>query len=477
VLGLGAAVVAAAALRFPFLGNQSLWYDETYTRAIVNAGSLGDVWRGVEATEATPPLYYLLTWAWGKPFGVASDAGLRMFGALAQVAAVPVAFAALRSYVGRGAALASAWLVATSPLLVFYALDARAYSLLVLLSLASLWALARLLERPAARRWLAWALIAAACVWTHYFAGFLVLAEVVVLAWRLPPARRALAAWSVVVAALCAPLVPLLTRQADSRSDAIGSSPLRTRVEGAARELATGPNVPRAWLEAVGIALAAGGLAVGLAALRRRGHAARPIAAIAAIGLALPLLLSVTEVADRFLIRNVLIVWGCVAALAAVGLVRARALPLVTYVLLSIAAVLWIQGDWRYRNPDWAAATAELRDRARAARNSEVTVAVYPRFNAPLARRYLSPSQPRLRPFATADFWVLLEPVRLGARELEPRPGLPRLPAGFAVTASYSVRGFRLLQLHAPRAATIGPDSFGTDSVGDPPALRVVELE
>src|SRR2546421_8656523 len=36
-LALGASIAAAAALRFPFLGHQSLWYDETFTRAIVTA--------------------------------------------------------------------------------------------------------------------------------------------------------------------------------------------------------------------------------------------------------------------------------------------------------------------------------------------------------------------------------------------------------------------------------------------------------
>src|SRR2546428_5469798 len=103
---LALATAAAFALRIPYLGTQSLWYDETFTRAIASSPSIGDVWHGVKATEGTPPLYYVLTWAWGQLFGIDSDAALRAVSGVAGVACVPAAFVALRRFVGDRAALA-----------------------------------------------------------------------------------------------------------------------------------------------------------------------------------------------------------------------------------------------------------------------------------------------------------------------------------------------------------------------------------
>jgi hypothetical protein len=54
------AMIIAAGLRLPFLGHQSLWLDEIYTRDILGEPSLSGLWHHVQATESTPPLYYLL---------------------------------------------------------------------------------------------------------------------------------------------------------------------------------------------------------------------------------------------------------------------------------------------------------------------------------------------------------------------------------------------------------------------------------
>jgi mannosyltransferase len=473
-LALAGAVVVAAALRFPFLGNQSLWYDETFTREIATASSLGDVWHGVKSTEATPPLYYVVTWIFGKAFGVHSDAGLRMVGAVASVASVPVAFAAVRRFVGRGPALATALLIATSPLVIAFALDARAYSLLLLLSLASIWAMSRVLEDPSRGRWLAWVAAATACLWTHYFGGFLVLAEVCVLLWK-SPRRTVVLAWSAAVAALCVPLLSLLAVQADSRTDHIGSVPLGSRFEEAARQFAAGPNVPRGLLEAAAIALGFGGLAVGLAAIRRRDHPARPLAVLGALALALPAALSLTGIADRFLVRNELIAWGCFAAVAAIGLIRARAIPLAAYVAVSIAVVLWIQGDWHYRYPDWEGAARAFRSHAAAVGGSGVPVVVYPGYNSRVAALYFHSKRLGATP-PVRVLWVLLEPARRGRREIERRPGLARAPSGFSTARTVEYRGFTLVELRAPRPTVVTASGLGPDRLGDVPALGLVTV-
>jgi hypothetical protein len=80
---LAGAVAVAAGLRLPFLAQQSLWIDETFTRQIALAPHLSDVWSMVKVTESTPPAFYWLCWAVMHGTGSESDAMLRLSSAVA----------------------------------------------------------------------------------------------------------------------------------------------------------------------------------------------------------------------------------------------------------------------------------------------------------------------------------------------------------------------------------------------------------
>ncbi|HET6448826.1 MAG TPA: glycosyltransferase family 39 protein, partial [Conexibacter sp.] len=378
---LALATLLAAALRLPFLGTQSLWFDETYTVHVVQASSLGALWDRIGASESTPPLFYVLTWAWAQAAGDGAVA-VRTVSALALVASVPVAYAALRRLVGRDAALASAALVAASPLLGWYALDARAYGLMVLTALLSVWAFAATLDAATAKQLALWALAAAAAIWTHWFAGFLVLAEALALLWlRREMWRGVLVAGGAVLLAL-APLASLLHDQTgDDRAAFITGASLRDRIEQLVRQFGAGINVPRTWLEGALLALALGALVAGVMRAVRQAVApraaspagpplardgARALLALATIGVLVPLALAATGLYDRFNVRNVLYLWPLTVALAAPVLLRLRALPLVALLALGVATTLWTQADWRYGNADSRTAIARIAPRAAA---------------------------------------------------------------------------------------------------------------
>jgi 4-amino-4-deoxy-L-arabinose transferase-like glycosyltransferase len=483
-------------LRLPFLGTQSLWFDETYTLHVVRAGSLGALWDRIGASESTPPLFYLLTWVWTQVTGD-GEAALRTVPALAVIALVPVAYCALRRLAGPPAALASAWLVAVSPLLGWYALDARAYGLLMLTALLSVWALGAALERASAGRLALWALTAAAALWTHWFAAFLVLGEALALLWlRRDAWRRTLLASAGALLALV-PLVGLLREQTnDDRAAFIAQTSVPDRVEQLVRQFGAGVNVPRTWLEALLLALALGALAVGvvLTAVRASGpdgsargpatHAtrggpgpaegpgtpqvaggrslpsrdgARALLALVAVGLLVPLALAATGLYDRFNLRNVLYLWPLLAALAAPALLRLRAAPLAALLALGVATSLWTQLDWRYGNPDWR--TAIERIAGRIERDDQV-IAVTP-LGAPVAGHYLD-RVAFTSPVATRRAWLIVEPARgNGHRDLRPDdpPVVAQLLAAFPGHREQRVHGFRLIELTAPTPVSL--DSSG----------------
>ncbi|HEX7291034.1 MAG TPA: glycosyltransferase family 39 protein [Conexibacter sp.] len=482
---LALATSVAAALRLPFLGTQSFWFDETYTLHVVRAGSLAELWDRVGASESTPPLFYLLTWAWTHALGSWDEAALRTVSALALVASVPVAYCALRRLAGTPAALASAWLVAVSPLLGWYALDARAYGLMVLTALLSVWAFAAILERPSRGRLALWALAAAAALWTHWFAGFLVLGEALALLWLRREARRGtLLAGGAALLAL-APLAGLLREQTgDERAAFIAQTSVADRVEQLVRQFGAGVNVPRTWLEATLLAVALGGLAAGTWLTIRRASAPvrdapaddrgtspsrdaggarelpgrdgdRALLALVAVGLLVPLAVAASGVYDRFNVRNLLYLWPLLAALAAPALLRLRAAPLAALLALGIATSLWTQLDWRYGNADWRGAVERIAPHI--ARDDQV-IAVTP-LGAPVAAHYLD-RVASTSPVATRRAWLVVEPARSdGHRDLRPSdaPVLAQLVAAFPHHREQRVHGFRLIELTAPTPIPLDP--------------------
>ena len=181
---LAALLVLAAALRFSTLGLQSFWYDEAFTPVHVLHASLGATLHGVVHTENTPPLWYVLIWAWSRLFGTGALA-LRLPSAVFGVATVAAAWAIGRELTGRRAtAIAAAAFVAVNPLFVWYSQEARAYGLFVLTSALAMLCFLRARREPTTARLVAFALTASLALLSHYFAAFLLAPMIVMLLWH-----------------------------------------------------------------------------------------------------------------------------------------------------------------------------------------------------------------------------------------------------------------------------------------------------
>jgi 4-amino-4-deoxy-L-arabinose transferase-like glycosyltransferase len=182
---LAALTLLAAVLRLGTLDLQGLWYDEAYTPVHVLHPGLAATWTSFVHSENSPPLWYLLEWLVGRALGTGAVA-LRLLSALAGVATVPVAWAIARELQGpptRRAAIATAGFVATSPLLVWYSQEARAYGLFVLLASIAFLCFLRALREPSPGRRALFALAASLALLTHYFAVFLLIPMIAGLTW------------------------------------------------------------------------------------------------------------------------------------------------------------------------------------------------------------------------------------------------------------------------------------------------------
>jgi 4-amino-4-deoxy-L-arabinose transferase-like glycosyltransferase len=160
------------ALRLYDLGSDSLWFDEILT-ARTAEDDLGSIWQRQAELSDHPPALYMLAHV-SLELGH-SEFALRLPGALLGVLAVPLLYRLARSWGEPRIGLWAALLLALSPSHVQFSQEARHYSPLSTLSLASLMVLYQGLERGDKKWWAAFGVATLLSFYTHY-ASFIVLA-------------------------------------------------------------------------------------------------------------------------------------------------------------------------------------------------------------------------------------------------------------------------------------------------------------
>jgi mannosyltransferase len=458
VLAVAALTVAAAVLRFATLDVQSLWGDEAVTSLLVRR-DLGDLLSTLPSSESAPPLYYLLAWAWTRVLGDGGVA-LRSLSALFGTLTVPVAYLAGRE-AGRRAGVVAAGLAATSPLAFYYAQEARAYALLILLTGLGLALWLRLVDDVAPRRLAAWAVVSALALCTHYFALFVVLPQALWL-WRVH-GTRAVAPALGGLALVGVALLPLALRQrADGKSSWIEDSALGPRIAQAPKQFLVGIDGPAEILTA----LAAGALAaVGLWLLVRRADPrARTVglraAAIAAAGVALPLALSVTGVIDVFNGRNVVAAWlpavvAVAAGLGAPAARRAGVAAAVALCALSLAVVAGVLADARYQRDDWRGVADTVEGLP-----GRPLVATVDDGAAPLSL-YLPGRAVEGRAFRARELAIVTLGERRTGRTPLPPPVPRAAPPGFRFAGSQTHGQYAVTTFVAPRSQAVTERALG----------------
>jgi mannosyltransferase len=362
--------VLAAALRFATLGVQSYHHDEIVTASRILRGSFWHAMDAVGFSESAPPLYYALAWLWTQVTGTA-EVGLRSFSALAGVATVPVAYLLGAQLRGQRTGILAAALVATNPMLVWYAQEGRAYALLVLLTSLSLLYFVRALDHGRGRDLTIWGVVSGLALATHYFAIFAIAAEA---AWLLVRHRRNAMRGLLIFGAFALALAPLVIHQASyGHAEWISGNSLAHRLwemgvtfgVGEVGDVIAQPERPQ-----LGLAPAVAMIAALVLLLRRgdRGErrAARPVLVVAGATIAIPLVVALLDSSkDYVLARNLLPALVPLLIAVAIGLTlrharRAGAVLAAVLVAYSLGFSIWASVAPGLQRPDWDSMASAL---------------------------------------------------------------------------------------------------------------------
>jgi mannosyltransferase len=196
-LGVGLLAFVLGLVR---LTGQPRSYDEQVTIRTAER-SLAGIWRAARSTEAPHLLYYLLMKPWLAAFG-ASDFAARFPSVLAgALTAVTLTVIGTRLY-GRWTGLVAGITLALAAFVVHFWQWARSYSLALLLTTLSTYALLRFLGTGQKRWAAAWCVALAAACWLNLFAISLLGADAIAYLLHRPRPRPVVAVASAALLAL-----------------------------------------------------------------------------------------------------------------------------------------------------------------------------------------------------------------------------------------------------------------------------------
>lgn len=331
------------------LGAKSFWHDEAFTAAMVELpfGRFMEVTAGRELNQG---LYYLVLRSWSAAFGT-GEAALRSASVLGAMATVALVVVLGRRLVGGRAGVLAGVVLAVNPFVVEYAQEARSYTLTLAVLVGAGITLCRALERPSAGRLAVYAAVAGLSVYVHFFAGLVVVAQMVGAVVARLPWRRVVPAWAAIVMA-SAPVLVFLAAVDTDDVDTVARPTLSSALD----VVATMAGGTALFVVLMGLgALAVGG--------RRRPAGTRLLALWVVLPIVATFVFSVT-VKPMFLDRFLIVVLPALALLAGSGLARLPSIP--QAVALTVVAALSVSGliDWYggEKQKDWRSASAFVLD-------------------------------------------------------------------------------------------------------------------
>lgn len=173
---LTAILCVGAFLRLTGLRQQSLWFDEA--DIVVRAQRpLRDVLTTFVAEGENGPLYNIMLALWVRVAGI-SEIAVRFPSAIAGILAIPLIYLLGRRLIGPNAGLFAAGLLAISPYHVWYSQEAKMYAIVVLLALASTFALTEAQRRNTWPWWAGYTIVTTLLFYTHVATVLVFVAQV-----------------------------------------------------------------------------------------------------------------------------------------------------------------------------------------------------------------------------------------------------------------------------------------------------------
>ncbi len=226
-------LLAAFVIATVDLHRESLWNDEAWTAWAIRSPYLRDTLERVQA-DVHPPLYFLALSAFGR-FTGDSELALRWPSALFNLIGLATTYAVGKHLFDKQTGLIALILLGTASFFVYYAREARMYSLLMALGVLATLFYVRWRARPSLWRTILYGLSMAALLYTHYAGVFIIVTHLLhVMITQFNQRTRLRAKWYwllfpyILATILFAPWVPTFLSQMRSNPNGPLAIPVPT---------------------------------------------------------------------------------------------------------------------------------------------------------------------------------------------------------------------------------------------------------
>lgn len=154
---------------------RGIWLDEAISIHQANLG-LGDMFDNLQNSDRNPPLHHLVLWLTVRVLGD-GELAVRLPSIIAGTLVIPALYLLGRELYDRRTGLIAAAFVAASPILIWYAQEARMFAFVTLFAILALYTQLRAIRQGGIGNWAAYILATAALLWSHYAGVFLVLVQ------------------------------------------------------------------------------------------------------------------------------------------------------------------------------------------------------------------------------------------------------------------------------------------------------------
>ncbi len=183
-------ILAGFFLRIDNLTSQSIWFDEAFS--IYH--SQQDLAHVINLKDSSPPLYYLLLHFWIGFFGN-SEFAVRLLSVLFGTALIAAIFLISSHIFNKKVGIVSAVLVAVLPSHIYFAQEARAYALLSLLSLLSMYFYLKMNNSHSKLSVFGYLISTVLLVYSHIFGLLIVLVQNLHMLWSNKSQLSKLTKW------------------------------------------------------------------------------------------------------------------------------------------------------------------------------------------------------------------------------------------------------------------------------------------
>lgn len=215
LIGAALLILAIVALHTAHFHNRNLRQDELFTTHASQVLSLPETAQWMAENGVHPPGWRVLAVAWLKLVGISAPAA-RYSSTLITLIALALVYRLAADWTDRRTGLLAAFLLGTLNFTMFYMHELRPYPLAVLVTAGLQWSFLRWVRRPVFSYALIFVLLGVLAFQTHYFVGYVVIAElavfVVLVRWDRVRLFRGIGLFAAIGLSLVAWIPPVLNR-------------------------------------------------------------------------------------------------------------------------------------------------------------------------------------------------------------------------------------------------------------------------